>query len=122
MQEFWLKSSGYKIPVSSVRLREFGFEIRIQEFKIWIWNLAFGIWNLESGILANVPGPKNRSPNIIHNQILICITTANQISRAVAANQHRGRQWPTVVVKHLRQRIGATVEQREHLSGPHIRG
>jgi hypothetical protein len=88
------------------------------------WNLEFGIWNLElegkdskitdydaEARKQNLCIPTldighwtlDYSPDVVGDQIFIRIAAANQVGVAVAANHHRGRQWPPVVMKHLRQ-------------------
>src|ERR1044072_7511826 len=48
-------------------------------------------------------------PGIVGDQIVVSIATSNQIRLAVATDQDRSGEWPSVVVKHLRQRVSTTV-------------
>jgi four helix bundle protein len=55
-------------------------------------------------------------PNIVHQQVLVGIALADEIGFAAFAHHHRRGQRTPVVRKHLRQRVGAGIQECQHFA------
>src|ERR1044071_7263040 len=59
---------------------------------------------------------------IVDNQVFVGITSTNESWNALFTDQHSRRQRPPVVMKHLGQRVRATIQERQHLAWLNILG